>query len=226
MSTERAPLGAEMIYQTLRRHIITRVYAPGERLVEEQLAQALGVSRTPIRQALARVSADGLVMLQPNRGAVVRSFSAEELWAIYDLRALLEGYAAFHAALRRTEEHLALLREAMAALEGMSGHPFDDREAEVLTLVEHNRAFHRAIVAASGNPHLDPALRRVVEVPLQFKSFYRYGPDERARSNFFHARIYAAVAAGEAERARGLMQEHIYDGRDFLLDSVRVDEQP
>ena len=78
--------------------ILTGEYGPEERLIEEQLAERLGVSRTPVRQALTMLEAEGLVEIAPNRGATVCSFSTEDVWDIYDLRAVLEGHAARRAA--------------------------------------------------------------------------------------------------------------------------------
>jgi DNA-binding GntR family transcriptional regulator len=86
--------GSSRVFETLRRSILEGEYGPNERLVEEQLAERLRVSRTPIRQALTMLEAEGLVEIEPNKGAAVRSFSVEDVWEIYDLRAVLEGRAA------------------------------------------------------------------------------------------------------------------------------------
>jgi DNA-binding GntR family transcriptional regulator len=77
--------------ERLRALILTGEYGPDERLIEEQLAERLGVSRTPVRQALTMLEAEGLVEIAPNRGATVCSFTFEDVWDIYDLRAVLEG---------------------------------------------------------------------------------------------------------------------------------------
>ncbi|MBA2343798.1 MAG: GntR family transcriptional regulator, partial [Rubrobacter sp.] len=90
--------GASRVFERLRRLILDGEYGPDERLIEEQLAERLGMSRTPIRQALTMLESEGLVELIPNRGAVVCSFSVDEVWDIYDLRAVLEGHAARRAA--------------------------------------------------------------------------------------------------------------------------------
>jgi len=85
---------ADQVYQRLRRLLIEGHYPPGSRLIEERLAQDLGLIRTPVRQALVRAAAEGLVQIFPNRGAVARSFTVDDLIEMYDLRALLEGHAA------------------------------------------------------------------------------------------------------------------------------------
>lgn len=212
----------EPVYQQLRRLIIQGAYPPGARLVEERLAQDLGVSRTPVRQALARVAAEGLVWIYPNRGAVVRTFTPDDLIQAYDLRAVLEGYAAYQAARRIDAAQLAVLEHEAAALERSMQQTFASREEEVHALVAHNQVFHDTIVRASGNARLADLLPLVVDVPLQFRSFSWYTDEERRLSNFFHRSILHALHTRDPDRARALMQEHIYRGRDFLLMSLEA----
>ena len=105
----------------MRALILTGEYGPDERLIEEQLAERLGVSRTPVRQALTMLEAEGLVEIAPNRGATVCSFSIEDVWDIYDLRAVLEGHAARRAAGRIERRELERLRELVGGMEGLAG---------------------------------------------------------------------------------------------------------
>lgn len=117
----------EQIYREIRRQIVEETLAPGERLVEERLAADYGVSRTPIREILAKLEADGLVTLIPHRGATVRTFTKQELLGIYDLRVLVEGYAARRAAEQATTEELhalnELTREAEQLVAKLDAHP-------------------------------------------------------------------------------------------------------
>jgi DNA-binding GntR family transcriptional regulator len=212
--------GSDPVYERIRRLIIEGHYAPGARLIESRLARELGVSRTPVRAALARVASEGLVQIAPNRGATVRIFSREDLLNAYDLRSVIEGYAAARAAARITPAQLATLEQAHAALEACVDQQFASREAEVHFLVEHNQRFHQAIIAASGNQRLASLLPVIVDVPLQYRSFYWYTREERGVSNFFHRSIVQALHARDADRARAMMQEHIYRGRDVLLKSL------
>jgi DNA-binding GntR family transcriptional regulator len=210
------------VYRELRRLIIEGVYPPGTRLVEERLAGDLGVSRTPVRQALARVAAEGLARIYPNRGAVVRTFTRDDLVQNFDLRAVLEGLAAHQAAARITEAQLEALDRVAAALEASLDQRFEAHNDEVHYLVRHNHIFHSTIIAASGNQRLADILPLVVDVPLQFRSFYWYSHEERRISNFFHRSILNALRGRDADRARAMMQEHIYFGRDFLLKSLEA----
>ncbi len=214
--------GAYGVLERLRALILTGAYGPEERLVEEQLAERLGVSRTPVRQALTMLEAEGLVELAPNRGATVRSFTVADVWDIYDLRAVLEGHAARRAAGRIRSDELARLRELAAEMEGLAGR-YEDHEEEIRALVALNQRFHGTIVEASRNKRLQRLINRTVEVPLMFKAFFFYTPHERVISNHYHRQILRALEEGDADRAEIVMREHVYEGRDFVIASLKED---
>ena len=223
ISMNEAGEGSPGVFDRLRRWILEGEYEPDERLVEEQLAERLGVSRTPIRQALTMLEAEGLVEIAPNRGATVCSFSAEEVWDIYDLRAVLEGHAARRAAGRITGQELEELGELAAAMEQMSSQKFPDHEEEIRQLVARNQKFHGTIVAACRNQRLGRLIHRTVEIPLMFKAFFWYTPHERTVSNHYHRQILHALKQSDAERAEIIMREHVYEGRDFVIQALEGD---
>ena len=210
--------------ERLRHAILIGEYGPDERLVEEQVAGRLGVSRTPVRQALAMLEAEGLVEISPNRGATVCSFSLDDVWDVYDLRAVLEGHAARRAAARIEKPELTKLRELAAEMEGAEPGRLGGHEGEVRWLVARNGEFHGAVVAASRNGRLRRLIERTVEVPLVFKAFFWYGPAERAISNHYHRQIVRALEARDAERAEILMREHVYEGRDFVIRALTEED--
>jgi DNA-binding GntR family transcriptional regulator len=211
------------ILERLRALILTGDYGPDERLIEEQLAERLGVSRTPIRQALTMLEAEGLVEIAPNRGATVCSFSTEDVWDIYDLRAVLEGHAARRAAERIEGRELERLRELVGGIEGLAGR-FEDHEEEIRALVALNQEFHGTIVDASRNRRLERLINRTVEIPLMFKAFFWYTPHERVVSNRYHRQILEALEEGDADRAEIIMREHVYEGRDFVIRALEDDK--
>jgi DNA-binding GntR family transcriptional regulator len=215
----KGPVG---VLERLRALILTGEYGPEERLIEEQLAERLGVSRTPVRQALTKLEAEGLVELAPNRGATVRSFTVADVWDIYDLRAVLEGHAARRAAGRIGGDELARLRELTEEMEGLAGR-FEDHGEEIRALVALNQEFHGAIVEASRNSRLQRLINRTVEIPLMFKAFFWYTPHERVISNHYHRQILHALEAGDADRAEIVMREHVYEGRDFVIAALKED---
>jgi DNA-binding GntR family transcriptional regulator len=207
----------------LRHQILAGTYSPGERLREERLARDLNVSRTPVRQALMKLEAEGTVEMEPKRGARVRSFSAEDVWNVYDLRAVLESHAAQRAAQRVRESELSGMRESIEEFARHGGEADHDPEGQVRWLVKCNQQFHDAIVVASGNPRLEMLLQRTVELPLIFKAVFWYTPYERSIANHHHRLILNALEEGDGERAEILMREHVYEGRDRVIRSLEED---
>lgn len=213
------------VAERLRRLILEGEYGPRERLIEEQLAERLGVSRTPIRQALTMLEAEGLVEIAPNRGAMVCSFGIEEVWDAYDVRAVLEGHAARRAADRIDGEQLERMRRLAGEMEDLVRREFADHGEEIRRLVALNNEFHGTIVEASRNRRLARLMRRTVELPLVFKAFFWYTPHERAISNHYHRQILYALEAGDGERAEIIMREHVYEGRDFVIRALKEDRK-
>lgn len=217
----RARTNGVDVYEELRQLILSGAYQPGERLVEDAVARRLGVSRTPVRQALTMLEAEGLVEIARHRGATVCSFGIEDVWHLYDLRAVLEAHAAARAATRISEAEIDRLGELAEKLESLPSLHLPTREDEVRWLVTHNQEFHQIIIDASRNQHLDKLVRRTVELPLVFKSFFWYSPHERAISNHYHRQILRALTERDAARAEIVMREHIYEGRDFVIQKLK-----
>jgi DNA-binding GntR family transcriptional regulator len=213
--------GPAALAEALRRSIVEGEYAPRQRLIEEQLAERLGVSRTPVRQALTMLEAEGLVEIVPNRGAMVCSFSDRDVWEIYDLRAVLEGHAARRAASRIEAGDLERMGELAREMELIEPGVTGDNEVETRRLVSCNGEFHGAVLRASDNGRLEKLVLRTVQVPLVYKAFFLYGPDERVISNHYHRQILKALEQGDGERAEIVMREHVYEGRDFVLRTLQ-----
>jgi DNA-binding GntR family transcriptional regulator len=201
--------------ELIRQAIVDGSLAPGERLKEEDLARRLGISRTPVREALAILQAEGLVDGVPNRGSVVRSHTAAELDDLYELRALLEGHAARRAARRVTHEVLGALRESCDRFERIAS---DD---DVRELVQENLAFHNTILEAAGSARLDSIVRMVTELPLIYRSYIWYSPDQRRISLHYHRQITHALETRDGERAELVMREHVLEARDLLVARMR-----
>jgi DNA-binding GntR family transcriptional regulator len=209
------------IYESIREGILCGRYAPGERLVETKLAGEFGVSRTRIRDALARLHADHLISPAPNRGLVVRPLSSRDIEEIYALRLLLEGYAANTAASTITTRELDELEAThfrMVEVEQAApGEDDDGRLATIRAVTDLNNEFHRGIQRASRNSRLESLLRTIVSVPLVFQSFYWYSDRELAESSSEHAEILAALRARDGAHAEALMRRHITRGFNTLL---------
>jgi DNA-binding GntR family transcriptional regulator len=203
--------------QLVRTAILDGRLAPGQRLKEGELARDLGISRTPVREALLMLQAEGLVDAVPNRGATVRRHEADDLDDLYQLRALLEGHAAHRAAAKISEEAIATLRGSCDRFDGLRGDADDLKE-----LVKENLLFHNTILEAAGSARLTQMVRKVIELPLVYKSYIWYSPDQKRISGHYHRQITNALAAREADRAELIMKEHVYEARDVLLVHLRA----
>jgi DNA-binding GntR family transcriptional regulator len=207
--------------EVIREAIVDGRLPPGRRLKEEELARELGMSRTPVREALLVLESEGLVESIPRRGATVRAYAVGDLDEVYELRALLEGYAARRAATRITAEDLARLDKSCDRFDALRA------EDDLRDVVKENLLFHSLILEVAGSVRLAALVRTVVEIPLVYKSFYRYSPEQKLISQHYHRQLARALRAGDAERAELIMKEHVLEARDFLLAQLRlVDKGP
>jgi DNA-binding GntR family transcriptional regulator len=207
--TRQARLG---IYDRVRADIVHGVLRPNQRLVEVELAERLGVSRTPVRETLQRLVLDGLVR-RDRRGWVVHEHSAEEISAIYEVRAALEGYAAFLAAGRATEDEL----RALDAL-----YPPDDGALELGPdkQVDLNERFHDGVIAAAANSRLEQLSRASRQYYFNHRIARLYDVEETRRSIDGHRRILDALARGDGPAAEAHAREHVEYALAIVLTKV------
>nr|WP_263327269.1 GntR family transcriptional regulator [Neobacillus sp. Marseille-Q6967] len=203
-------------YEFIKEAIILGKLEPGMRLGEETLAKELNLSRTPIREAIKQLEAEGLV-IPLKRGVGVRRFTKEDIRQIYDLRTLLESYAASQAAIHRTEDDLIELAKANELYEKVIEDTTPLDMTRIRDIVNVNQKFHEAVVAASKNTHLYFHISKVVVIPIVFRSFYWYNDFKLKQSLEVHKIIFEAIKNREPERARIAMHEHIFQGRDNVL---------
>ena len=218
---DRAPLvrnASAAATELIRAAILDGRLTPGQRLKEEELARELGISRTPVREALLILQAEGLVDAAPNRGAVVRALDGDDLEDLYQLRALLEGHAARRAAANISDTALITLRESCDRFETII-------EGDVQELVKENLLFHNVILDASGSRRVADLVRRVIELPLVYRSYIWYSVDQRRISAHYHRQITKALEARDGERAELVMKEHVFEARDVLVTHIREREE-
>lgn len=207
-------------YAQIRQAIVEGRYQPGQRLIEQRIAEEFALSRTPVREALRRLEAEGLVQSEPNRGASVRDLTIDDLSDLYGLRARLEAYAAELAATRIEPDQVAELDAAIADFDAaLAADQYDDLEV-TRVIADANRRIHATILAAAQHDRLGQMLERTVDVPLSFQAFRQFDRAETERSHLFHRLIRDAIVAGDAARASALMLEHVLQGRDVLIAHV------
>jgi DNA-binding GntR family transcriptional regulator len=196
-----------MAAQSLRDEILSGALESGARLGEAELASRLSVSRTPIREALSRLAAEGLVEIQPNRGARVATWTPEQLREIFELRLRLEPYAVRLAVPALTADQLDEL-DALA-----TGMLTADRDA----IVDLNRRFHGIFIDAAGSPTLAGALRGVTHGAVVHQNFHDYDPAALHRSLHHHLEMVAAARVRDADWAEAIMRAHLYNARATMI---------
>lgn len=197
---------SDQVYDALRRRIMKGEFAPSTKIKEADVAADLGVSRTPVRSALQRLVADGLLRSGPKRGAMTIEWTEHDVREIFELRALLEGTGASHAAGNRSEEALAEL----AALTDQMERLWHDRPSDHLASLQRaNTTFHRLMLSESRCPRVRDLAINLMDMPMTIGGFYLYSDADMARSIQHHRDLIAALAARDGDWARIAMQNHL-----------------
>jgi DNA-binding GntR family transcriptional regulator len=204
----------QRVHEHLREEILSNRLHAGSELQETALAESLGVSRGPVREALGRLAAEGLVTVRPRRGAVVRSLSKAEFLEAYQVREALEALAVRLAVPRLSREELARLQALTDEMARCA------QRGEVHEFFEANHAFHEAVVDASANRTLRELYRHLVRQmrPYQMRSLALRGNLRRSVAE--HRAILKAARAGDADEAARLMSEHIRVPQRRLQDAT------
>lgn len=211
----------ETARQTIRAAILSGEFSPGMRLREAELAERTGVSRTPVREALRLLESEGLITFEPHRGARVSTQSAQELYDLFELRALLEGHAAAVAAQRIQADELAHLDELAARMAELLDQP--DTSDEMTTL---NGEFHRSIANAARVDHLSTVVPTLMHVPLILRTFRVYSADRLRSSVQQHLELTQALRHRDADWARSVMSAHILAARAQIQPPPTIADDP
>ncbi len=203
--------------RSLRDEILSGRLPAGMRLGEADLAEQLAVSRTPVREALSRLAAEGLVDLVPNRGARVASWTTDQLRQIFDLRLVVEPTIVALAVPKvdaETLDRLAVLARRMKRF----GRP--GRNQDLDAIVELNREFHGLYVTAADNAAFAGSLRTVTHAAVVRQNYQDYDAASLARSLEHHLEMVAATRAREPEWAAAVMRSHLHNARVTMLGPV------
>lgn len=204
LCTIMKPRRSEQLREAIAEQIATGAYGPGQRLDEAQLAARFGASRTPLREALIQLAADGLIEIRPRRGALVRALEPQRLVEMFEVMAELEAMCARLAARRISLEQLSELRAAHQEC-ALLAHPNDDLDA----YYRANQRFHFALYEASQNQFLceeAKTLHRKLGVYRRLQLRVR----DRVISSFNeHAQVLDALEHGDGERAARAVRSHV-----------------
>lgn len=214
---------ADIAYGAIRQGVMTGRWPSGARLREVELASELGVSRTPVREALRRLASEGVLIFAPHVGVTVPDWSAADLEEIFELRSRLESYAAELAASRADEVTIAAMREATQEMERAA---FSSREADTVAVTASNDRFHQLVVTASGSKRLAAFIASVIELPLVVRTFARFDAHAMRRSITHHQEIIEAISHRDPVWAGAVMRAHIQAGRLVMLGNRGGGERP
>lgn len=192
----------DQVHAVLREQILTGALPRGSRLPQETIAAELGVSRTPLREALRRLAGEGLVTLQPNHGATVSGVDFNDMNAAWVARFAIEPFAARLAAERRDAEELERMATAIAE-QRAALHPAD--------ALDSNREFHLALVAASGNDHLTHFAELLWVTRISFAIYAAQASEADGIEAWAgeHEHILEAITVGDADLAEQLTRTHL-----------------
>jgi len=217
LNSDTKPTRSLNVTETLREQLLQGEFAPNTRLQEIALAERMGVSRTPIREALSVLARDGLLEYAPNRGYTVREFSLQDIVSAFRVRAVLEGLGCRLLAEKGVPvdtdtqlQHAIAWGETLLQSSQLQGGDFDQWR-------EMNKSFHLAILLATKNDLLIRFAKISRNIPIVFNGSFRwYSTRDFQRSQDHHQTIYAAMKNGQAERADNMMQEHVMQAAEIL----------
>lgn len=193
-------------YDYIRKAVLNGEFQPGERLIENTLVDLIGVSRTPIREAIKLLATDNYLVMKPNSGAAVANWSEQELEDIFHLRAMVEGAMAERAVKSITSEGIEQMIASADAIDEIlgNGEPFD-----IPRFLEENHKFHTVIRIAADSEIMKQTLTRLISPPIIYQVANNYSLDELQRSNSHHREIIDSMIVKDGYWAKHAMQTHV-----------------
>jgi DNA-binding GntR family transcriptional regulator len=201
-----AHTASERAYAEMRRRILDGRLPAGMKLKETQLANELGISRTPVRDALSRLTVEGLLDFRPNVGATVAVWSESQIEHVFRIRSMLEPYASELAASQILDEEVEELRELCVIMERAAKR---ETQKDLDALAAANGRFHRLIIDAARSDHLTRLITIASDAPLSLRIFSRYSAEEVQRSMRHHREVIDALAVRDPAWAASAMRTHI-----------------
>ena len=202
----------EIVYEELKRQIMIGEIPPGTRMMEVELAEDMGVSRTPIREAIRKLEKEGLVSIEPRRGAYASDISIKDMVDVLEVREFLEGMAAGLAAKKINDEEIETLKKATATYKKAveNGHTEE--------IIKEDELFHKLIVDCSGNKTLIQMINQVQELALRFRYIYYEDFSRYRNMPYEHLEILDAILSGDTEAARSIADAHVLRLKEFVIE--------
>lgn len=207
----------EIVFESLREAIISGVLEPAERLMEIQLAEEMGVSRTPVREAIRKLELEGFVVMIPRKGAYVAGVSHKDVADVFEIRSALEGLAAGLAAERITEEEIEQMERILLYRQG--------EEMNLEEIVETDTDFHALVYRASRNERLIQILANLREQIQRFRATSLAVPGRIKDAIDEHRGIVEALARHDVEEAQALASAHIVTAENVMFETLRFSKE-
>ncbi len=205
----------DIVFQTLRNAIITGELQPGERLMETQLGERLGVSRTPIREAIRKLELEGLVVMVPRKGAQVAQFTEKDIQDVLEVRGALEALAAKIACKRMDDRAFLKLQLAIAE------YSYAAKNKDLEMMIEKDVEFHEIIVGATQNDKLIQIFNNLREQVNRYRITYLKNTEDAESVQAEHLEILEALKNKDEELASSLASKHIQTQCNSITDYVR-----
>lgn len=205
----------DVVFKTLREAILKGDLAPGERLMEIKLANQLGVSRTPIREAIRKLELEGLVVMVPRKGAEVAKITEKDLRDVLEVRASLEELAISLACERISDEKIKELKAALEEFRTVIGGK------DVTKIAQMDVAFHDVIFEATNNARLVQMVNNLREQMYRYRLEYLKDFSTHERLDEEHMQIFEAVSERDSERAKELIRKHIYNQEVTVVRNIQ-----
>ena len=204
----------EIVYEELKMQILKGKITPGTRMMEVEMAEQMGVSRTPIREAIRKLEKEGLVTIEPRKGAYASQLSQKDMTEIIEVREYLEGLAAYYAAKRATEEQKEALKRVCLR--------YDDAvEAKnSQEMIKFDTEFHHLIVEAAENKILVHLVEQLQELVLRFRYLYYDTFKRGEKMPAEHHAILDSILAGDADKAQESAFIHIERLKEILDEDI------
>lgn len=209
----------DVVFNTLRKAILTGQLKPGERLMEVHLANRLGVSRTPIREAMRKLELEGLVIMIPRRGAEVAEITEKSLSDVLEVRRALDALSVELACDRITDEEIEELGKACDEFERAA------KGKDVSVIARADVALHDIIVQAAGNQRLQQLVNNLAEQMYRYRFVYIKDESQHDKLIAEHREIYESIAGHDKERALKAAKLHIDNQKKSIISQIRLEKK-
>jgi len=205
----------DQVFEQLKKMILDGVFRPGNRIIESEVAESIGISRTPVREALHKLEAERLIVRLPKGGYVVKGMSRGEIEEIFDIRVILESFAGYLAAERWNDNEIAPLEDKLEEFEKYL------MINDLKELTRLNTEFHELLYALSKSPKLIEMINNLRDEIFLLREILLESMKMGTLSHNDHKEIIKAIKNREAKKVERLLKEHILRGKDFVIMEMK-----